>query len=102
MDAWQDRLAALRAQMPGADEPEELEPCTSPQMKSEQKGRLDIILDKKGRAGKTATIISGFTIDDDAVAALAADLKKLLVQVALPVVERYLFRATVAMMCFVF
>ncbi|MCM1441673.1 MAG: translation initiation factor [Roseburia sp.] len=41
-----------------------------------QKGRLDIILDRKGRAGKSATIISGFTVDDEAVLELAGLLKR--------------------------
>lgn len=33
-------------------------------------------MERKGRGGKTATIVSGFTIDDDAVASVAAALKK--------------------------
>lgn len=37
--------------------------------------RLDIVLERKGRAGKSATIISGFTIGDDEIAALASKLK---------------------------
>jgi len=41
-----------------------------------EKARLDVLLDRKGRKGKDATIIAGFTIDDDAVAALAAKLKQ--------------------------
>ena len=37
--------------------------------------RLDIILEKKGRGGKVATIVTGFTIDDDEVSALASKMK---------------------------
>lgn len=37
--------------------------------------RLDIILERKGRAGKTATIITGFTLPADAVVALSSELK---------------------------
>lgn len=37
--------------------------------------RLDIVLERKGRAGKSATIITGFTIGDDEIAALASKLK---------------------------
>lgn len=40
--------------------------------------RLDIIYERKGRAGKSATIISGFTMADDDVEALASDLKRTL------------------------
>ena len=33
-------------------------------------------VDRKGRGGKTATIISGFTLDDEEIAEIAARLKK--------------------------
>ncbi|MCM1336595.1 MAG: translation initiation factor [Candidatus Amulumruptor caecigallinarius] len=41
-----------------------------------QRGKLVVQMERKGRGGKTATIISGFTISDDAVAQVAALLKK--------------------------
>lgn len=41
-----------------------------------QQGRLDIVLDRKGRAGKSATIIEGFTIPDGEIQQIAAELKK--------------------------
>ena len=72
--SWQERLAALRGTLGPDTEPEQTE---EPQPGGDvQKGRLDIILDRKGRAGKSATIISGFDIGDDAVADLAAQLKR--------------------------
>ncbi len=37
--------------------------------------RLDILLDRKGRAGKTATIVTGFAEDDKEVARLASSIK---------------------------
>ena len=37
---------------------------------------LRIVIDKKGRKGKTATIIEGFTLDDEAVEEIASELKK--------------------------
>lgn len=37
--------------------------------------RLDIILERKGRAGKTATIVTGFTVDDDELSRLASAIK---------------------------
>lgn len=44
----------------------------------EQQGNatLDIVLDRKGRKGKTATIICGFKGDDDALKDLAGELKR--------------------------
>jgi len=37
--------------------------------------RLDILLERKGRGGKQATIITGFACDDDALKQLASKLK---------------------------
>lgn len=79
---WRDRLAALAAQMP-VEQPDsrpEAEPAQAAAgaLWSAQKERLLVTLSRKGRAGKTATIISGFTIPDDAVEALAAHLKRTL------------------------
>ncbi len=39
------------------------------------KDKLVIEIERKGRAGKTATIVSGFTISDDEIAGLARELK---------------------------
>ena len=49
--------------------------CDAP-TEERQTGRLDIVLERKGRAGKTATIITGFTVSDDAVADIASQLKR--------------------------
>ncbi len=72
---WRDALGALRGSM--TDEPEE-QPTATPaqENKPTQKERLDIIFERKGRGGKTATIITGFTIADEEIGELAADLKK--------------------------
>lgn len=40
------------------------------------KQRLDIVLDRKGRKGKTATIVTGFVADDAAVEQVASQLKR--------------------------
>ena len=72
---WLSALEALRSSMPEDSVPDEIQEPEEVQ-KPLQTARLDIILDRKGRNGKTATIISGFTIPDDDVAALAADLKR--------------------------
>lgn len=44
----------------------------------EQQGRqmIDIILDKKGRNGKKATIVANLNLDDEALKELAAALKR--------------------------
>lgn len=41
-----------------------------------QVGKLVVSMERKGRAGKTATIVSGFTLPDSEVARIAAKLKK--------------------------
>lgn len=43
---------------------------------SAEKARLDIILDKKGRKGKAATIIAGFTVGDATIEDIARRLKQ--------------------------
>ena len=53
------------------------EPETAPKPAHKPQPRLSVTLDKK-RAGKTATIISGFDPDDDRVDKLAATLKRCL------------------------
>ena len=42
------------------------------------KTRLDIVLERKGRAGKQATIVTGFTCDDEALKQVASRLKSAL------------------------
>lgn len=76
-DDWRSKLGALMENMP-ADETAErpsAEPSAEPGQSS-QSGRLDIILERKGRGGKTATIVTGFTLPDDEVATLASAMKQ--------------------------
>ena len=40
------------------------------------KTRLDIVLEKKGRGGKQATIVTGFTCDDESLKEVASRLKR--------------------------
>lgn len=68
-------LANLRSELPeGAPESEQ----TVDKAGTKYAGKLDVILEKKGRGGKTATIIAGFgdDIDDGEIDGLAALLKK--------------------------
>lgn len=73
-DDWRDSLQSLLGTLPaGEDSPE---PIAAEEAPKPYKGRLDIIVDRKGRNGKTATIISGFTSDEEEVARVAAELKR--------------------------
>ncbi len=74
---WKDSLASLISELPQdtSAEQSEAESTREPDNATE-KARLDILLDKKGRKGKAATIVCGFTIDDSAVEEIAAQLKK--------------------------
>lgn len=72
---WRDSLAALRGAM-GEDATAEAAVEETVAEAPARQGRLDIVLEKKGRAGKCATIICGFTLADDEVDGIAADLKR--------------------------
>lgn len=72
---WQQQLSQLRDSLPEGDI------SADENVSSETKTthpRLDIVLERKGRAGKQATIICGFTCDDDEVKDIASALKKTL------------------------
>lgn len=73
---WHNALGALLSSgtLPEGDSssnPADNDTATPPR----QSGRLTISYEKKGRGGKQATIISGFTINDAALRHLAARLK---------------------------
>lgn len=72
---WKDILAALGASgtLPEGDDSV---PTTNTDGESTKKERLHIELDRKGRKGKTATIIYGFSGSDDEVAETARILKQ--------------------------
>ena len=67
---WQSSLESLLkgGSLPEGDDPL---PNSAP---PKQHTKLNISMEKKGRAGKVATIISGFSADDD-IAAVATALK---------------------------
>lgn len=74
---WRDALKSLMPQGEQHDESAsaaEEEPIAPSPKSPVQKLRVDI--EKKGRGGKTATIISGFTVSDDEIEKIAAQLKK--------------------------
>lgn len=72
--SWQDKLAALRENFNDEISPEpETEEIKKPTCHKE---RLDIILEKKGRGGKTATIVCGFmSMNQNEILELASKMK---------------------------
>ena len=71
---WLEQLGSLRDSLPEGEDTldivEEQPKTASP--------RLDIVFEKKGRAGKQATIVCGFDCDDDTLKDIASRLKKTL------------------------
>lgn len=66
--------------LPAQDQPTETDAVQQPDSSGdalEQQGntRLDIVFERKGRAGKQATIVTGFTCDDQALKQVASRLK---------------------------
>lgn len=73
---WKSSLEALKDSLPQGETAPEEPVSEASALPAPGQSRLDIILDRKGRKGKEATIIAGFTMPDEEVAALAATLKQ--------------------------
>ncbi|MDE5838859.1 MAG: translation initiation factor [Paramuribaculum sp.] len=71
---WLDQLSSLRDSLPEGEDTLAQE-TIEPEVKSP---RLDIVFEKKGRAGKQATIVCGFECDDVTLKDIASKLKKTL------------------------
>lgn len=72
-DSWQDSLQQFlndNPDLPQGPDTDVTAAATAP------RPRLDRVLDRKGRAGKSATIIAGFRSDDPEAAGVAAELKR--------------------------
>ena len=69
---WQSSLQAFLNSNPDLPEGDEIEEEAASEPKQP---RLDIILEKKGRAGKMATIVTGFVLDDATVSEIASKMK---------------------------
>ena len=73
---WLDQLQQFRDANPDLPEGPDT-PAVEPKAAGHaQKARVDIIMERKGRAGKTATLITGWEIPDSELLEVAAALKK--------------------------
>lgn len=74
---WKDALQSLKdsGELP-ADEAVEESEQEAPVRSSISKEKLQIVIEKKGRRGKTATIVTGFTCNDETLQETAQLLKK--------------------------
>lgn len=84
-DDWKAKLSALRNDLPGADDPAEATAAEETAANAQaadaafDRSRLRVTVERKGRAGKCATIISGFDgLSDEQVSRIAADLRRAL------------------------
>lgn len=68
---WKDILAQMKDSLPEGDNSADAEGN-----KSGKREKLSVAMERKGRGGKTATIIFGFTGSDEEVAEVAARLKQ--------------------------
>ena len=78
---WKDALASLSGLPEGEASDKGLTEDntvlrTQSEVPSGQKAPLHVLIEKKGRGGKTATIIEGFEISDDEIEEIAHTLKK--------------------------
>ncbi len=70
----QSALQAFLANNPDLPEGEEIQ--DAPVEMPRRNFRMDVILEKKGRAGKQATIVTGFQGSDDELLELASAIKR--------------------------
>lgn len=73
---WKDTLAALSGLPEGNLSEAEQADERATEKNSKQTAALHVLIEKKGRGGKTATIIEGFEIPDDEVDEVARTLRK--------------------------
>lgn len=74
---WKDKLNSLRGTFDSPFEDNiEAENVTSSKEEISQSTPLRVILDKKGRNGKIATIVEGFAINEAEVSNIAREIKK--------------------------
>lgn len=88
MSDWKSALAGLKASgvIPETSENSQADSHAQASSESErtpksgpfpgQEGALNVVFERKGRGGKSATIIEGFTVSDEKVGEIAARLRK--------------------------
>ncbi len=78
---WKDALAGLMASgdLPeGNDETTSQTPTPADEGRRKYKDELNVVFERKGRGGKSATIIEWFTLPDSEVAEIATKLRRAL------------------------
>lgn len=75
MDDWKSALSGLRDLLPEGEEPPSRETPPTASDNSRKKEKLTVTIERKGRGGKTATIIFGFTSSEEIIAELASELR---------------------------
>lgn len=70
-----DWKEALKQKMASGTIPVDDTPDAVPEADTPKSDTLTVSIDRKGRKGKTATIVEGFTCDDAEVARIASGLK---------------------------
>lgn len=75
---WKDALASLSGLPDASPAPEQLTTMTTMTTAKTMKTSttLHIVVEKKGRSGKVATIVEGFECSDDEVDDIARELRK--------------------------
>lgn len=73
---WLDQLQQFRDNNPDLPPGDDTASQSTDEDTPRQRARLDIILERKGRAGHPATLVSGWDVPDEQVLEIAAALKK--------------------------
>lgn len=72
---WKEALSQLGG-LPEGESADEVSAAETASGSPEQKSALHVLIEKKGRGGKTATIVEGFEIDDEQVNSIASEMRK--------------------------
>lgn len=75
---WKDMLSQLKADLPEGEAPDtDLNEQDSPALSDYKRGEtIHVLIEKKGRKGKAATIAEGFKCSDEELQDLASTLKR--------------------------
>ena len=77
---WKDALMGIREDLPQVEESQEEtvanETVSSPKLGAGKGGKINVVVERKGRKGKTATIAEGFLCSDDELEELASKAKR--------------------------